>query len=149
MASTQPPPPARVVGAAGDLGVLHPIPYNVYPHPPQLCAGRTKIIHSAAEVLKLVKQITRFFRNFNFVRFSFVRRYTYNRDDRVSPARLSVGRGQLLCAGCGLGDHLILNLSFGIAFPFNPLQTYMNSSLYLPVLGLKAARPLFPNLGSL
>jgi hypothetical protein len=67
---------------------------------------------------------------------------TPNRDDRVSPARLSAIGGQLLCAGCGLGEHFNPNLSFGIAFPSNPLQTYVNSSLFLLVLGLKASRPV-------
>ena len=72
-----------------------------------------------------------------------------NRDDRVSPARLSVIPGQLLCAGCGLGEQWFPNLSFWIAFPFNPLQTYVNSSLSLLVLGPEAGRPFFSNLESL
>ena len=71
---------------------------------------------------------------------------TPNRDDRVSPAWVSACSFQHLCAGCGLGEHLISNLSFGKAFPCNPLQTYVNSSLYLFVLGLKAFRFFFFNL---
>ena len=54
--------------------------------------------------------------------------------------------GQLLCAGCGLREQEIPNLNFWIAFPFNPLQTYVNSSLSLLVLGPEAGRPFFSNL---
>ena len=55
---------------------------------------------------------------------------TPNRDDRLSPAWVSACPASLLCAGCGLGEHQMSNLSYGHSFPFIPLQTYLNSSLY-------------------
>ena len=43
------------------LVLLHPTPYNIYPHPPQKYAARIFYIDSAADVLKCAKIIIRFF----------------------------------------------------------------------------------------
>ena len=55
---------------------------------------------------------------------------TPNRDDRVSPAWVSACFGQLLCAGCGLGEHQLFIVSFGVSFLCIPLQTYLNPGSY-------------------
>ena len=55
---------------------LYPIPYNIYPHPPQKYAARIFYVDSGADVLKCAKIIIRFFRTFPFGTLFFVRRYT-------------------------------------------------------------------------
>ena len=55
---------------------FYPIPYILYPYPPQKGGARIFYVDSAAAVLKLAKIFTRFFRRFHFQPFFLMRIYT-------------------------------------------------------------------------